>query len=116
VLKNWPVEIQASLDDGVLEKFGVGLFETEETGAETLLKSTCLDKSKTRVATVAPLAAFGKAPQGVIFTADPEQVVWLLYCPARTRSHCTVYSSEERPTSSGSPPLAFPPWAGRVMR
>jgi hypothetical protein len=78
--------MEAFLDDGVLEKFGVGLFETEEVSAETLLKSTCLDKGKTRAVMAAPLAAFEKAPQGVIFTANSEQVIWILCCSARPRS------------------------------
>lgn len=64
----------------------MGLFETEEASAETLLKSTCLEKGKTRAVMVAPLAAFEKAPQGVIFTANSEQVMWIPYCSARPRS------------------------------
>jgi uncharacterized protein (DUF169 family) len=72
-------EMEAFLDDGVLEKYGVGLFETEEASAETLLKSTYLGKGKTRAAMVAPLAAFETPPQVVIFTANSEQVMWLLY-------------------------------------
>jgi uncharacterized protein (DUF169 family) len=72
-------EMEAFLDDGVLEKYGVGLFETEEASAETLLKSTYLEEGKTQAALVAPLAAFEKTPQVVIFTANSEQVMWLLY-------------------------------------
>ena len=30
-------DMEAFLDDGVLEKYGVGLFETEEASAETIL-------------------------------------------------------------------------------
>ena len=40
-------DMEAYLDDGVLEKYGVGLFETEEASAETILKSTYLEKGKT---------------------------------------------------------------------
>jgi hypothetical protein len=36
-------DTEAYLDDGVLEKFGVGLFETEDASAETILKSTYLE-------------------------------------------------------------------------
>jgi uncharacterized protein (DUF169 family) len=72
-------EMEAFLDDGVLEKYGVGLFATEEASAETLLKSTYLEKGKTRAALVAPLNAFQETPQAVIFTADSQQVMWLLY-------------------------------------
>jgi hypothetical protein len=39
-------DMEAFLDDGVLEKYGVGLFETEEASAETILKSTYLEKGK----------------------------------------------------------------------
>ncbi|MBA4392290.1 MAG: hypothetical protein C0407_01940 [Desulfobacca sp.] len=72
-------EMEAFLDDGVLEKYGVGLFATEEASAETLLKSTYLDKGKTRFALIAPLSAFQEMPQVVIFTGDSQQVMWLLY-------------------------------------
>ena len=72
-------EMEAYLDDGVLEKYGVGLFETEEASAHTLLESTYLEKGNTKAALVAPLAAFEATPQVLVFTADSEQVMWLLY-------------------------------------
>ena len=72
-------EMEALLDDGVLEKYGVGLFGTEEASAETILKSTYLEKGKTQAVFVAPLSAFQERPQVVIFTGDSEQVMWLLY-------------------------------------
>ena len=72
-------EMQAYLDDGVLEKYGVGLFESEEASAETILKSTYLEKGKTKAAFIAPLSEFKQNPQIVIFTANSEQVMWLLY-------------------------------------
>jgi uncharacterized protein (DUF169 family) len=72
-------QMEAFLDDGVLEKYGVGLFATEEASAETLLKSTYLEKGKTRSALIAPLSAFQEMPQVVVFTADSQQVMWLLY-------------------------------------
>jgi uncharacterized protein (DUF169 family) len=67
------------LDDGVLEKYGVGLFCTEEASAETILKSTFLERGRTRAALIAPLSSFHEDPQVVVFTADSEQVMWLLY-------------------------------------
>ena len=72
-------EMDAYLDDGVLEKYGVGLFETEEASAATILKATYLEKGKSRAALIAPLAAFDETPQVVVFTANSEQVMWLLY-------------------------------------
>ena len=72
-------EMEAFLDDGVLEKYGVGLFETEEASAETILKSTYLEKGLTRAAYIPPLSAFNYTPQVVVFTADSEQIMWLLY-------------------------------------
>jgi len=72
-------DMEAFLDDGVLEKYGVGLFETEEASAATILKSTYLEKGKSRAALIAPLAAFDETPQVVVFTANSEQVMWLLY-------------------------------------
>jgi uncharacterized protein (DUF169 family) len=72
-------DMEAFLDDGVLEKYGVGLFESEEASAETILKSTYLEKGKTTAALIAPLRAFTKWPQVVVFTANSEQVMWLLY-------------------------------------
>ena len=72
-------DMDAFLDDGVLEKYGVGLFETEEASAETILKSTYLEKGQTRAALIAPLPAFDETPQVVVFTANSEQIMWLLY-------------------------------------
>ena len=72
-------DMEAFLDDGVLEKYGVGLFETEEASAETILKSSYLEKGQTRAALIAPLSHFKQTPQVVIFTANSEQVMWLLY-------------------------------------
>jgi uncharacterized protein (DUF169 family) len=72
-------DVEAFLDDGVLEKYGVGLFESEEASAETLLKSWYLERGTTHAALVAPLRVFEECPQVVIFTANSEQVMWLLY-------------------------------------
>jgi uncharacterized protein (DUF169 family) len=72
-------DMEAYLDDGVLEKYGVGLFETEEASAETILKSSYLEKGKTQAALIAPLSYFKQAPQVVVFTANSEQVMWMLY-------------------------------------
>ena len=72
-------DMEAYLDDGVLEKYGVGLFESEEASAETILKSSYLEKGKTHAALIAPLSYFKQAPQVVVFTANSEQVMWLLY-------------------------------------
>jgi len=70
---------EAFLDDGVLEKYGVGLYGSEEASAATILHSTYLEKGKTRAVLIAPLGAFREPPQVVVFTADSEQVMWLLY-------------------------------------
>jgi uncharacterized protein (DUF169 family) len=72
-------DMEAFLDDGVLEKYGVGLFESEEASAETILKSTYLEKGQTHAALIAPLSYFQTPPQVLIFTANSEQVMWLLY-------------------------------------
>ncbi len=72
-------DMEAYLDDGVLEKYGVGLFDSEEASAETILKSIYLDKGKTQAALIAPLSEFQQRPQVVVFTANSEQVMWLLY-------------------------------------
>lgn len=72
-------DVEAFLDDGVLEKYGVGLFESEEASAETLLKSWYLERGKTHAAWIAPLRTFTETPQVVVFTANSEQVMWLLY-------------------------------------
>ncbi len=72
-------DMEAYLDDGVLEKYGVGLFASEEASAATILKAPYLEKGKTRAALVAPLSACPVLPQVVVFTADSEQVMWLLY-------------------------------------
>ena len=72
-------KMEAYLDDGVLEKYGVGLFGSEEASADTILNSMHLDKGKTQAAYIAPLSEFQNKPQVVIFTANSEQVMWLLY-------------------------------------
>ncbi len=72
-------EAEAFLDDGVLEKYGVGLFATEEASAATIHHSFYLEAGKTRAVLIAPLSYFQEAPQVVVFTADSEQVMWLLY-------------------------------------
>ena len=72
-------DLERFLDDGVLERYGVGLFATEEASAATIRESTYLEQGKTKAILVAPLASFIKTPQIVVFTAEPEQVMWLLY-------------------------------------
>jgi uncharacterized protein (DUF169 family) len=72
-------EIGDFLDDGVLEKYGVGLFGNEEASAATILKAAYLSRGKTEAALIAPLSVFAETPQVVIFTANSEQVMWLLY-------------------------------------
>lgn len=71
--------LERFLDDGVLEKYGVGLFATEEASAATIRQSTYLEKGQTKAALVAPLATLAETPQVVVFTANSEQVMWLLY-------------------------------------
>jgi uncharacterized protein (DUF169 family) len=67
------------LEDGVYEKFEAGLFATEEASAETIKKSTYLPKGETQAAMIAPLPKFIEVPQVVVFSADSEQVMWILY-------------------------------------
>jgi uncharacterized protein (DUF169 family) len=72
-------ELEEFLDDGVLEKYGVGLYGSEEASAATIRKALYLEAGKTRAAFIAPLSVFGDHPQVVVFTANSEQVMWLLY-------------------------------------
>ncbi len=72
-------EAEAFLDDGVLEKYGVGLFASEEAAAATIHHSFYLEAGQTRAALIAPLSYFQAPPQVAVFTADSEQVMWLLY-------------------------------------
>lgn len=72
-------EMDRYLDDGILEKYGVGLFENEEASAETILKATYLEKGKTQAVLISPLSTLSETPDVVIFTADSEQIMWLLY-------------------------------------
>lgn len=72
-------DMEAYLDDGVLEKYGVGLFGTEEASAETILNSFFLDKGKTHATLIAPVSECSTTPQVVVFTVNSEQVMWLLY-------------------------------------
>jgi uncharacterized protein (DUF169 family) len=72
-------DMEAFIDDGVLEKYGVGLYGSEEASAATIRQSIYLPQGQTRAALIAPLSFFTEAPQVVVFTADSEQVMWLLY-------------------------------------
>lgn len=72
-------DLEAILDDGILEKYGVGLFATEEASAATIRSSTYLEKGQTLAVLIAPLSFFLQLPQVVVFTANSEQVMWLLY-------------------------------------
>lgn len=72
-------EMQGHLVDGALEKYWVGLFASQEAASETILKSTHLEKGMTRAALIAPLSSFKETPQVIVFTANSEQVMWLLY-------------------------------------
>jgi len=72
-------DMEAYLDDGVLEKYGIGLFGSEEASADTILNSMYLEKGKTQAAFIAQLSEFQTRPQVVIFTANSEQIMWLLY-------------------------------------
>jgi len=72
-------DMEAFLDDGVLEKYGVGLFATEAASAATIRGSRYLEAGVTRAALIAPLSAFTESPQVLVFTADSEQTMWLLY-------------------------------------
>ena len=60
-------EPEAYLDDGVLEKYGVGLFGSEEASAATIRQSFFLAKGGTQAALIAPLASFTASPQVVVF-------------------------------------------------
>ena len=72
-------DMEAYLDDGVLEKYGVGLFGSEEASEATIRQALYLPAGKTQAALIAPLSTFRELPQVVVFTADSEQVMWLLY-------------------------------------
>ena len=71
--------MEAFLDDGVLEKYGVGLYATEEASAATILKSTYLEQGQDPGGPHRPPGRLPEPPQVVVFTADSEQVMWLLY-------------------------------------
>ncbi len=72
-------DMEAYVDDGVLEKYGVGLFGTEEASSDTIRKAPYLTAGKTRAAYIAPLSKCKGRPQVVVFTANSEQIMWLLY-------------------------------------
>lgn len=72
-------ELEQFLDDGVLEKYGVGLYGTEEASAATIRQGVYLAEGATQAVLLAPLSACRETPQVVVFTADSEQVMWLLY-------------------------------------
>ena len=65
-------ELEEYLDDGVLEKYGVGLYASEEAAAATIRKAVYLEPGQTRAVLIAPLAALKETPQAAVFIADSE--------------------------------------------
>ncbi|MCP4717875.1 MAG: DUF169 domain-containing protein [Desulfobacteraceae bacterium] len=49
-------DMDGYLDDGVLEKYGIGLFGTEEAPADTILNSMFMEKGKTLATFIAQLS------------------------------------------------------------
>ena len=72
-------DMEAFLDDGVLEKYGVGLYASEEASEATIKDSFYLAPGRTQAVLIAPLSIFQHIPQVVVFIADSEQIMWLLY-------------------------------------
>ena len=72
-------EMERYIDDGILEKYSVGLFATEEASASTIRNSTFLEKGETKAVLVGPLSTFREEPQVIVFIVDSEQAMWLLY-------------------------------------
>ena len=90
-------DMEAYIDDGILEKYGVGLFATEEASAKTIQESTYLEKGATQAVLIAPLSACPTQPQVVVFTANSEQVMWLLYAANYNRG-----GRQDLPQSGGA--------------
>ncbi len=67
------------LDDAILEKYGVGLFETEEASRASVDGALKFKPGENQAVLIGPLSRLPLEPQLVVLEVDPEQTMWLLY-------------------------------------
>ena len=67
------------LDDAILEKYGVGLFETEEASRASVDGAVKFEAGENQSVLIGPLSRLPLEPQLVVLEVDPEQTMWLLY-------------------------------------
>jgi uncharacterized protein (DUF169 family) len=84
------------VDDTVLEKYGVGLFETEEASRKSVELAPKFKAGANRAALIGPIGSLPVEPQIAIFEVDPEQAMWLLYAANYRRG-----GAQQLPQSGG---------------
>ena len=67
------------LDDTVREKYGAGLFESEEASRKSIEAALKFAPGANQAVLVGPLATMPAEAQLIILEIDPEQTMWLLY-------------------------------------
>ena len=67
------------LEDSALEKYGAGLFETEEASRASVDGASRFGAGANKAVLISPLARMPLEPQVVIFEVDPQRAMWLLY-------------------------------------
>jgi uncharacterized protein (DUF169 family) len=67
------------LDDAIMEKHGVGLFETEEASRASVHGAPKFEAGENQSVLIGPLTRLPLDPQLVVLEVDPEQTMWLLY-------------------------------------
>lgn len=67
------------LDDSVLEKYGVGLFETEEASRKSVEGAFKWGPGAKQYVHISPLAQMTLDPELVILEVNPEEAMWILY-------------------------------------
>lgn len=67
------------LDDAVLEKYGVGLFESEEASQASIDTAVKYGAGASQAVLIGPLDRLPLDPDLVILEVDPEQAMWVLY-------------------------------------
>ena len=67
------------LNDTVQEKYGAGLFETEEASRASVDGAPRLEPGQNQAVLVGPADSLPATPSVIILEIDPEQAMWLLY-------------------------------------
>jgi uncharacterized protein (DUF169 family) len=73
------------LDDSALEKYGVGLFATEEASRQSVDRAPKYGAGSHQAVLMGPLGKMPVPAELVILEVDPEQTMWVLYAANHDR-------------------------------